>query len=65
VDDCVNCRFFIGPVDGPFFIRTSKNCTVTVACRQLRTRLVPTDQTRAYQKGDNSFERMIGDNETV
>jgi protein XRP2 len=31
VDYCNNTRFVIGPVDGPFFIRNCKNCTVQVA----------------------------------
>lgn len=38
IDDCKNCRFFIGPVDGSFFVRNSTNCTFTVACRQFRAR---------------------------
>jgi len=38
VDYCTNTRFVIGPVDGPVFLRNCTGCTVTVACRQLRTR---------------------------
>lgn len=38
IDYCNRCRFVIGPVDGPLFIRNCVGCTVTVACRQLRTR---------------------------
>jgi hypothetical protein len=38
VDRCTNCRLFIGPVAGSFFIRTCVGCVVTVACRQFRTR---------------------------
>jgi protein XRP2 len=34
----VNCRIFIGPVDGSVFIRDSKDCTCSIAARQLRTR---------------------------
>jgi len=38
VDYCNRTKFVIGPVDGPFFMRNCNQCTVTVACRQLRTR---------------------------
>ena len=38
IDYCNRCRFVIGPVDGPLFIRNCVGCTVSVACRQLRTR---------------------------
>jgi len=38
VDDCENCAFVIGPCEGSVFFRDCKNCTVTVASRQLRTR---------------------------
>ncbi len=38
IDYCNNTKFVIGPIDGPLFIRNCNNCSVTVACRQLRTR---------------------------
>ncbi|KAJ9506211.1 hypothetical protein QJQ45_014617 [Haematococcus lacustris] len=38
VDDCVNCRIFIGPCDGSVFARDCKDCVLCVAARQLRTR---------------------------
>lgn len=38
VDDCINCKIFIGPCDGSVFIRDCKDCTLNVATRQLRTR---------------------------
>jgi len=37
VDDCKNCRIFVGPCNGSFFLRNCHNCHVTVACRQFRT----------------------------
>ncbi|PRP82199.1 protein XRP2-like [Planoprotostelium fungivorum] len=44
IDGCKNCRFFIGPVNGSFFLRESTACRVVVACQQLRTRdLTDTD----------------------
>jgi hypothetical protein len=38
VDDCSNCKLVIGPCDGSIFIRTSKNCTISVVSKQLRFR---------------------------
>ncbi|KAF5827653.1 tubulin binding cofactor C-domain-containing protein, partial [Dunaliella salina] len=38
IDDCVNCKIFIGPCDGSVFIRDTMNCSLCVYCRQLRTR---------------------------
>mmetsp|Transcript_18560 Transcript_18560/g.60486 ORF Transcript_18560/g.60486 Transcript_18560/m.60486 type:complete len:411 (-) Transcript_18560:1778-3010(-) len=38
VDLCSDCTLVIGPVDGSVFFRDCKNCTIYVACRQLRTR---------------------------
>ena len=38
VDDCENCEFLIGPCDGSVFIRTSKNCKVSIVSKQLRFR---------------------------
>ncbi len=38
MDDCNNCEFLIGPCDGSVFIRTSKNCKVSILSKQLRFR---------------------------
>lgn len=38
VDDCVNCRIIVGPVESSIFMRTSERCSVAVVCRQFRTR---------------------------
>ena len=52
VDDCINCKIFIGPVkvggwlvsvvatgpQGSVFVRDCTNCVVVVACGQFRTR---------------------------
>mgnify|MGYP000878441590 CR=1 FL=1 len=38
MDDCENCEFLIGPCDGSVFIRTSKNCKVSIISKQLRFR---------------------------
>jgi protein XRP2 len=54
IDDCTNCRMFIGPVHGRYyrsilslskektrfsiFIRDSTNCVLATACQQFRTR---------------------------
>lgn len=38
IDDCINCEFLMGPCDGSIFIRTSKNCTVSLISKQLRFR---------------------------
>ena len=38
IDDCFNCEIFLGPVGGSAFFRDCKDCKVTVACQQFRTR---------------------------
>ncbi|EFJ52420.1 hypothetical protein VOLCADRAFT_116082 [Volvox carteri f. nagariensis] len=38
IDDCINCKIFIGPIDGSVFLRDCRDCTLCVAARQLRTR---------------------------
>jgi hypothetical protein len=38
IDDCINCKIIIGPCDGSIFIRTSKNCQISVITKQLRFR---------------------------
>ena len=38
IDDCTNCEFLLAPCDGSIFIRTSKNCKVSVISKQLRFR---------------------------
>ncbi|GLI61174.1 hypothetical protein VaNZ11_003463 [Volvox africanus] len=38
IDDCINCKIFIGPTDGSVFLRDCRDCILCVAARQLRTR---------------------------
>ena len=38
IDDCENCTIIVGPIDGSIFIRTSKNCKISVIARQVRFR---------------------------
>jgi len=38
VDDCSNCRIFIGPVECSIMVRTSQDCDMVIACRQFRSR---------------------------
>ena len=38
IDDCENCEFLIAPCDGSVFIRTSKNCKISIISKQLRFR---------------------------
>ena len=38
IDDCTNCKIIVGPCDGALFVRTSKNCTISTVCKQLRFR---------------------------
>lgn len=38
VDDCKNCRFFIGPCKGSIFIRNCNDCNFAIICQQFRTR---------------------------
>lgn len=38
IDECVNCKIFIGASSESVFVRNCCDCTITVACKQLRTR---------------------------
>ncbi len=38
IDNCQNCRILVGPVMGSVFFRDCQDCTLLVACQQLRTR---------------------------
>ena len=38
VDECTRCRILIGPCEGSVFVRNCADCTITVACKQFRTR---------------------------
>jgi hypothetical protein len=38
IHKCVDCVFVIGPVDGSVFLIDSQRCSLSAACRQLRTR---------------------------
>ena len=38
INDWENCTIVVGPIDGSIFIRTSKNCKISVIARQVRFR---------------------------
>lgn len=38
IDDCKNCKFFIGPSKGSVFIRDCTDCCLAAVCQQFRTR---------------------------
>ncbi|KAK6630140.1 hypothetical protein RUM44_005691 [Polyplax serrata] len=38
IDDCINCKIILGPVEGSAFIRNCTACTCVVACGQFRMR---------------------------
>jgi len=38
IDDCQNCKLFLGPVKGSVFLRNCIECVCIVACGQFRTR---------------------------
>lgn len=38
IDNCKQCRIFIGASSGSIFIRDCQQCSFTIACNQLRTR---------------------------
>ena len=38
VDDCTNCRIFLGPIKGSLFVRNCRDCQFIVACQQFRSR---------------------------
>jgi len=44
IDDCVNCRIFLGPVETSIFIRDCTDCKLVAACRQARRRVRPSGQ---------------------
>ena len=38
IDNCEDCKIFVGPIDGSIFIRGSKNCQISLIARQVRFR---------------------------
>ena len=48
ISECVNCRIIVGPCVGPVFIVESKNCTISVAAKELRLREVTDCTVRTY-----------------
>lgn len=38
IDDVTNCRIFIGASSGSIFVRDCKDCTLTIASKQFRSR---------------------------
>merc|ERR1719235_1866517 len=38
MDQCENCRVFIGPIESSVFIRNCTNCDIVLACQQFRSR---------------------------
>lgn len=38
IDDCKQCKIFVGPTKGSIFLRDSSDCTLVAACGQFRTR---------------------------
>ena len=59
-DDCVNCKIVVGPVDGSAFFRDCKGCTISVACRQLRTRDCHDMEFRVFCATQPSIETSTG-----
>ena len=37
IDDCKNCKIFLGPVKCSVFMRDCSNCVLVAACGQLRS----------------------------
>eukprot|EP00357_Protocruzia_adherens_P012616 CAMPEP_0115021574 /NCGR_PEP_ID=MMETSP0216-20121206/30979_1 /TAXON_ID=223996 /ORGANISM="Protocruzia adherens, Strain Boccale" /LENGTH=474 /DNA_ID=CAMNT_0002393979 /DNA_START=51 /DNA_END=1475 /DNA_ORIENTATION=+ len=56
IDDCVNCRFLIGPCEGSIFFRDCKNIKVTAACAQFRLRDVTDSDFCLYSTSEPSIE---------
>eukprot|EP01029_Cantina_marsupialis_P009391 TRINITY_DN218_c5_g1_i1.p1 TRINITY_DN218_c5_g1~~TRINITY_DN218_c5_g1_i1.p1 ORF type:complete len:874 (+),score=245.68 TRINITY_DN218_c5_g1_i1:123-2624(+) len=62
IDLLQDCKVFVGPCMESVFIRDCKNCTFTIACKQLRTRDCENCTIRLYVKTDpiiESSHRMI------
>lgn len=38
IDDCRNCRIFLGPASGSVFVRDCDRCAIVCACHQFRLR---------------------------
>lgn len=55
-DRIENCRILIGASCGSVFLRNCKNCTITVACKQLRTRDCEDSTIYLYAKTDPIIE---------
>jgi protein XRP2 len=60
IDDCTNCKIIIGPCDGSIFIRTSKNCTISVVSKQLRFRDCQNLKIFTYCPSDPVIEASSG-----
>lgn len=56
IDECINCEFVIAPCDGSIFIRTSKNCTISVISKQLRFRDCENCKIYSYCSSDPVIE---------
>ena len=60
VDECRDSFIFIGPSEGPVFIRDCKNCVFVVACHQLRLRDCQNLHINLFCKGQPSIETSTG-----
>ena len=38
IDNCKDCRIFIGPIKGSIMARNVQNCSISVVCEQFRCR---------------------------
>ena len=56
IDYCENCVIFLAPVNGPCFIRNSKNITLKLVCQQLRTREIEDCDVLIYNCDQPSIE---------
>ena len=56
VDNCNDCRFFVGPVTDSFFLRDSRNCECSVACKQMRVKNCNEVIFFLYSKSDPHIE---------
>lgn len=56
IDDCVDCNIIVGPCDGSIFIRTSKNCSISVISKQLRFRDCENLKIYTYSASDPVIE---------
>jgi hypothetical protein len=60
IDNCDSCKIFVAASSESIFVRDCKNCTFTIACKQLRTRDCENCTFYLYSKTEPIIETSSG-----